>query len=280
MPPMSSIFKQLGCGATIGIIGGVIGALAGLVGVSMAGPGAVVVYLVFIFLFFGVFWKVLFGPMVRANRLMKIGVEAEATILGLTETGSSLQVGGGIPKAGVRLDLEIRPQGQPAFRSHVTAYISMFEAQKYQPGSVIRVKFDPADPQKVVLAEGTPTLGRFQSAAPEGATFSAGTAPSAETVAEFQKMADGLAAEQKRLFALGVDAPAHVRRMTVTEITVNGDNPLVELTLEVQPPDGQTYTAETKAVVMRSSLNKFEPGHTIQVKYDPADRSKVTVFHS
>ena len=277
---MSSIFKQLGWGATIGIIGGVIGALVGLWGVSMAGTGPVIGYLAFLVLFFGVFWKFMFGPMVRANRLMRVGVEAEATILSLTETGSSLQVGGSIPKAGVRLELEIRPEGQPAFRSHVTTFISMFEAQKYQPGSIIRVKYDPADPQKVALAEGTPTLGRFQSTTAAAGPAAPVTAPSAETMAEFQKMTDGMVAEQKRLFALGVDAPAHVRRMTVTEITVNGDNPLVELTLEVQPPDGQTYTAETKAVIVRSSLNKFEPGRTIQVKYDPADRSKVTVFHS
>ncbi len=277
---MSSIFKQLGCGATIGIIGGVIGALVGLCGVSMAGTGAVIGYLAFLFLFFGVFWKFMFGPMVRANRLMKVGVEAEATILSLAETGSSLQVGGSIPKAGVRLQLEIRPEGKPAYQAHVTTYISMFEAQKYQPGSIIRVKVDPVDPQKVVIAEGTPTLGRFQTSVPAGTPAAAGTAAPAANTADFQKMADDMVAEQQRLFAVGVEAPARLKRMTETEITINGDNPLVELTLDVTPAGGPSFTAETKAVVVRTSLYKFEPGRTIQVKFDPGDRTKVTVFHS
>ncbi|MGD0781346.1 MAG: DUF3592 domain-containing protein [Candidatus Aminicenantales bacterium] len=271
---MSSIFKQLGCGATIGIIGGIIGALVGLWGVSMAGTGAVIGYLVFVFLFFGVFWKLMFQPMIRANRLMAVGVEADATILSLAETGSSLQVGGSIPKAGVRFQLEIRPDGKPPFQAQTTTYVSMFEIQKYQPGAVIRVKFDPKDPQKVVIAEGTPALGRFQAAAPAGAAVPAANA------AEFQKMADQMVAEQQRLFAVGVEAPARVKRMTETDITINGDNPLVELTLEVTPADGATFTADTKAVVVRASLYKFEPGRTIQVKFDPGDRTKVTVFHS
>jgi len=140
----------------------------------------------------------MFGPMVRANRLMRVGVEAEATILSLTETGSSLQVGGSIPKAGVRLELEIRPEGQPAlppppchnFHLHV-------EAQKYQPGSIIRVKYDPADP----TMKGLSPKGRRPGTLPihdrRGRARGARHGPSAETMAEFQKMTDGMVAEQK-----------------------------------------------------------------------------------
>lgn len=273
IPAMSSIFKQLGWGATIGIVGGVVGALVGLAAVSMAGTGAVVLYLVFCFFFFGVFWKFMFGPMVRANHLEKIGIEAEATVLALAETGSSLQVGGSLPKAGVRLELDVRPADRAPFKGRVTAFISMFEIQKFQPGAVVHVKFDPRNPQEMTLVEGTPTLGRYQTdGRPE--------APAARDVAAVQASVEAMAAEDRRITALGVEAPALVRRMTVTEVTVNGDNPLVELTVQVQPADGQTYTAETKAAVVRTSLHKFEPGRIIQVKFDPADRTKVTVLHS
>jgi len=39
-------------------------------------------------------------------------------------------------------------------------------------------------------------------------------------------MAEHLAAEEQRLFAVGVEAPARIKRMTETEITINGTTPL------------------------------------------------------
>jgi hypothetical protein len=150
---MKGIIQQIGWGGAIGIAGGGLGMLVGGIAVFAAGPIAGLVYMVFIAGFVWVFWHFMFKGMVESNRLMSIGEDAEATILQIAENGSSMQMGGSIPKPGVTIDLEVRPKGKPAYTARVKTYISVFEISKYSTGAVLHVKFDPNDPQKVTVAE-------------------------------------------------------------------------------------------------------------------------------
>jgi hypothetical protein len=266
-PNMNKIFKQIGWGGVIGLIGGGIGLLVGGLAVITAGIGAVIAYVLFCAGFIWIFWHFMFGPMVQANRLMEIGKDGDATIVSIAENGSSMQMGGALPKAGMRIVLDVRPQGDSPYQATVNTFVSMFEIQKYQPGNIVKVKIDPNNQMKLVIAEGTGVLENFSST-------SAGPTP------EMQAMINGLVADQQRLFKEGEEAQATVIAMTETKILINGDNPLVELRLEVHPKTGETFSAEARTPVLRASLFKLQPGKEITVKFDPQDRSKVAVYHS
>lgn len=49
------------------------------------------------------------------------------------------------------------------------------------------------------------------------------------------------------------------------------------LTLEVQPSEGKPFTAEARHFVSVFEIPQFQPGLTIQVRYDPDDPSRVVV---
>lgn len=262
---MNNFFKQIGWGGTIGLIGGGIGMLVGVLASFAGGIGAGIFGLIFCAGFVWIFWHFMFGPMFKTNKLLEIGEDAEATILSVAENGSSMQMGGAIPKAGVTLALEVKPKGKPSYKAQLDTFISMFEAQKYQPGNTIRVKFDPNKPQDVAIAEGTGAMQNYAS-----------NTPSPELTAELQRLVE----IQNRLMKEGEDATGKITEMHETGITVNGDNPLVEVTLEVKTKAGETFTAKTKAAVVRASLFKFAVGKELGVKFDPKDHSVVTVSHT
>lgn len=72
----------------------------------------------------------------------------------------------------------------------------------------------------------------------------------------------------------GHRATATVAGVTDTGVTVN-QNPRLQLTLEVAPADGMTFTAQKAAVVPRFSIPRV--GDQIVVYYDPADRRQVDI---
>lgn len=147
----------------IGIIFGIFGALIGLI-VGFA--GSMIIGVIYTFVFVGVgclLWFVMFKPMVERNRLLETGESAEATVIAIAENGSSMTVGGAIPKAGMTIQVEVRPKDKTPYRANLNTYVSMFELAKYQPGSIVQVKFDSKNPQKVAIAEMTQPLGNFSS---------------------------------------------------------------------------------------------------------------------
>jgi hypothetical protein len=162
------VIRKLGLGIWIALGGAFIGIAAGLFASLASGSygGTVVVFLMS-FGFCWVFWTFMFRPMAEAERLNEVGIEAEATIRSVRENGSSLQIGGQVPKAGVTIELDVRPKDRAAFTATTNTYISMFEMQSVQPGNKVRVKFDPADPQRLILAQGTDPLGAFGAGTPK-----------------------------------------------------------------------------------------------------------------
>ena len=40
------------------------------------------------------------------------------------------------------------------------------------------------------------------------------------------------------------------------------------------------FQSEATAIVSAASIPKYQPGHTIFVKYDPADTTRVAIEHS
>lgn len=267
---MFSLLKKLPLGMKIATAGGAIGILAGGIASIISAPiPGTIFFLIFVGVFGSIFWKILFKPMVETHRLLERGEDAEATILALQENGSSLTVAGGVPKPGIRLTLEVHSKSRPAYQAQTNAFISTFEIGMYQPGQTVKIKIDPENPQRIILANAAATLGM-------GAGSSVTAAPSPEV----QIRMNALLAKQEELFILGEEAPATILEAKETTYLINGDNPLVELKVRVTPHGGESFEAQTECPVVRSSLVKFRLGKTIVVKFDPRNPSRVAVFRS
>lgn len=83
--------------------------------------------------------------------------------------------------------------------------------------------------------------------------------------------------------ALGITGrPARViiKKYTWLGANVNGNNPYVELELEVLPENSSSFSSKARGVIAEASVPKYQPGKEIFVKYDLYDKSKVVIDHS
>lgn len=101
----------------------------------------------------GVFWVVMFKPALETRAILKHGEPAEATILELSETGSSLKINGQVPRPGVTLKLAVRPQQGSSYETTLKTFISVLDVMKYQPGKVVQIKIDPNNRTRIALDE-------------------------------------------------------------------------------------------------------------------------------
>lgn len=92
------------------------------------------------------FWF-FFHDEVRNNRLRERGQAAEATILGVRETGITVQ--NNYPLAKLRLRVE--PAGGEPYEVTTKCLMNRFEIPAYQPGNRISVLVDPKNRKKVAV---------------------------------------------------------------------------------------------------------------------------------
>lgn len=265
---MNKFISQIGIGGLIGLIGGLGGVIIGGIAVFMASPMGGVTYIVISILFFGLFWKVMFKPMWQNARILEVGVPAQAKILVIAENGSSLRINGSLPKAGVDLTLEIHLQNKSPYTIIASTYVSIFELQRFQVGQMVAIKIDPDHPDRIAFTETTPAMENYASA------------PSSMIQTGLQVELKQLVEQQGRLFQTGEEAKATIISMKELPVHINGDNPLLALTLEVRPLNKAPYEATLKVAVKRTSLPNFQPRMDVTVKFDPKNPSDVAVFHS
>jgi hypothetical protein len=227
----------------------------------------------FTLLFVVVFWKVMFEPMVKDERLNEIGVEADAKILSIYENGSSLQIGGSIAKPGMTMELEVHPRDNSPYRTKLNAYISMFEVTRYQPGTTLRVKYDPAKPSEVTIIEGTKPLANYVSDGSTGITGDQATLQSA--IAEL----DQLKKDQDDLLTRGTQYEATVLSANDLGVHTPQGVVLMSLLLEIHSPSGK-YQSALKAPIMANGLEKYKPGKTVFVRVDPENINRVVLAGS
>jgi hypothetical protein len=83
----------------------------------------------------------------KANQaLLATGADAQATILGLQQTGTFVN-----NNPQVILTLQVEPPGQAPFQAQTSTILPLVAVPQVQPGNVVAVKYDPADPSKVAL---------------------------------------------------------------------------------------------------------------------------------
>ena len=255
---------KMNAGAWIGIIGGIIGLLVGVGAVLATMPGSEGWYTAagMLALFGGMFflfYKLFFGPMINNNRLQKNGIPGKATILEVKDTGITIN-----NNPQVKLVVEIKDNLGQRYTTDIRVLVSRINPFAYQPGMVIPVKIDPKNEKNVAIdMSGGPGTGT-------------GAANEAALKAELEQL------QQKNDAILqgGRGARAIIKNYTWLGAYVNGNNPYVELELEVLPENSPSFSATARGVVAEASVPRFQPGKEIAVKYDLYDNSKVCIDHS
>lgn len=296
-----AVFRRFSLPAQIGLIGGLIGGLVGMIVAIIANPlfGIIFSGIVIAVIYFS--FRVAFGSIIRQEALMKNGVQAEATIVEVKETG--MTVNEIYPL--VKLVLEVRPpEGQP-FRVETKELINRFEIPTFQPGAVLPVLYDPRNPKKVAVGtKESLDSGRGQTQLPAAGAlepemmrvvqdFIGNQDPEKMRTAQdpienldpekMRMTGEFLAQENEKsaeIRATGKPARAKILVATPLGINVNGNNPAMTFMLEVHPEGEPAFQAQTTGIISEASVPKFQPGGEIFVKYDPNDKTRVSLDHS
>jgi len=264
-------FSKIGL---IGIIIGCFGGLAGLVVGIAADPlfGSIFA-VIFISIFGGVFWSVLIKPMMLSRRIAKNGVAASAKILEIHDTGVTVN---NSPQ--VKLLVEVNSSLSGTYLVETKQIISRVQVPQFQPGAMFQVIVDPNDKNLISFDYGG---NHATTAGSPGIVENVVTGPwSGIGREEAERRLAEIDKKNKDILASGISSRAIVTKYTWLGIYVNGNNPAVELEIEVLPLDASAFKTKVIGVIMESSVSKFQPGEEIYVKYDSYNNSKVTIEHS
>lgn len=256
---------KMNAGAWIGIIGGIAGLLIGVIAV-IATAGSVGIYIgVGMLVFFGgmfyLFYRIFFKSLINAGRLQKTGLPGKAKILEVKDTGVTIN---NSPQ--VKLILEVKNSFGQKYSTECRVMVSRINPNAYMPGMEVPVKIDPKNEMNVALD--------FTGG---GQSTSAFTKPNASV---FKLELEQMQKENEAISLSGRPARAIVKKYTWLGVNVNGNNPYVELELEVLPEISPSFTGKAKGVIAQASVSKYQPGQEIFVKYDFYENSKVVIDHS
>jgi len=168
----------------------------------------------------------------------------------------------------VKLKLEVKNSLGQKYTTDCRVLVSRINPNAFLPGMEIPVKIDPKNEMNVVFD----VSGKVRNAHPFADTQVNTVALTAE-LEQMQKENDAIKLS-------GKTARAIIKKFTWLGINVNGNNPYVELEIEVLPENSASFGGKTKGVIAETSVNRFQPGCEITVKYDYYDNSKIAVEHS
>ena len=257
----------MNAGMWIGIIGGLIGLIVGI-GAVIATAGSSAPYItIFILVVFGgmfyLFYRLFFKPLINTARLQKTGLPGKATILEVKDTGVTIN-----NNPQVKLMLEVKNSFGQKYTTQCRVLVSRINPNAFMPGMEVPVKIDPKNEQNVVIdfSGGTQASNRSSLSQPNEAALKS----------ELEQMQK----DNEAISLSGRPARAIIKKYTWLGAYVNGNNPYVELELEVLPENSSSFSGKTKGVIAEASVPKYQPGQEIFVKYDLYDNSKVTIDHS
>ena len=217
----------------------------------------------------GLIFVMVFGLIVRRwlikQKVLQTGVAATATIMSIRDTGTRINDD---PVVGMML--QVQPPSGPSFQAEVKETVSILQIPLYQPGARLDVKYDPADQKSVAIVS---VIAGGQAGASAGSGLM--NAQQAEQMLTLYQAAN------EQLLKTGQSAPAKVLQYMPMGINVNGNNPAVNLIVEVHPISGAAFTAQSQGnVISEGNVSKFQPGQMITVRYNPDDLTEVAVERS
>jgi hypothetical protein len=114
---------------------------------------------------------------------------------------------------------------------------------------------------------------------PEHRGITGGFRAMRDGVAQANDMLAGMQAEGQKaqhLMANGRVASATITAVRDTGVTIN-DNPTVELDLSVAVDGSEPYAVTHRQTISRIAIPSFQPGATVPVRVDPADRTSLMI---
>jgi hypothetical protein len=208
-----------------------------------------------------------FGVMIRRwaikQKVLQTGVQATATIISIRDTGTRIN-----DNPVIAMQLQVQPTGAPSFQAEVKETISILQIPQFQPGAQLEVKYDPMQPTSVAIVSLI-----------SGAGVSSG--PGLMNRQQAEQLLSRYQADNERILTSGVSAPAKILQYMPMGVSVNGNNPAVNLIVEVQPAGGAAFTAQAHGnVIGEASVYKFQPGQMVTVRYNPEDLTEVALERS
>jgi hypothetical protein len=261
---MLAIYRSLNTMGKVGVIVGLLGGLAGAIVAIVFSPifGTVFVVIIVAIIYFT--FRSVLAPIARREALQKSGVQAEATILEVTDTRWTVNEIYPV----IKLRLEVRPpDGQP-FQVETKEVINRVDIPQFQPGAVVPVMYDPKDPENVSVG------------VVEGKVTADTIAQDPERVRQAEEYLTKEDQKNQAILASGKPAKAVILNAWDMGVLVNGNNPAKTFLLEVHPEGEAAFQAQTVAVVSEASIPKYQPGKEIFAKYDPNDKTRVSIDHS
>jgi hypothetical protein len=257
----------------IGMIIGILGGLLGLtVGVIAGGLPVLIIAIVFLSIFGGVFWSIMFKPMYIRRKLQKSGVAATAQILEVSDTGTTLN-----NNPQVKILMEVKSPYGELYKVETKVVVSRINPFVYHPGMTVPVIIDPNNKNLIVIGEG----GSNPLNAPVQNVDNVTIGPWASTGKdEALRRLTEIDSKNKKILQTGISSRAIVTKYTWLGIYVNGQNPAIEMDIEVLPTDRPSFKATVQGVILETSVPKFQVGEEIFVKYNPDNVKEITVEHS
>jgi len=202
----------------------------------------------------GFFLFRMFKNMNQNSGLIKTGVPASAVIIGIQDTGVTMN-----ESPQVRLTLQVTPMGRPPFQAIATTFVGRLQVGMITPGASVSVRYDPNDITKVAIE----SLG----------------APAANS-GNFAAIQSALQAQDQyyeQLRKTGEEAPAKILTVSDMNMRVGDNGAMYRLTFEVTPQIGEPFKAETQAAIIDTSREKYSAGKKVYVRYDPNNKAQVAL---
>jgi hypothetical protein len=210
----------------------------------------------------------LIGNARMKREVLQTGTDAMATILSIHDTGVQIN-----DQPMLRLRLQVQARGLSPFEAEVEQVVPYAQLSVHQPGARLAVKYDPRDHTRIAVVPGSvtaPATGGAQP--PAGIPLHAG---------QVQQLLLRYDAENRQVAERGLPAPAKVLQYSPMGINLNGNNPVVNLLLEVHPTDTPAFTAQALGIaIAEAAVGKYQPGQMVTVRYRPDDLTRVAVQRS
>jgi hypothetical protein len=273
----------------IGLIIGLLGFLLGMTVAIAAAPLVGSIVTAGFILVFGL----AFGLPYLRNRkrlsLLKTGLRANGKIIEMWDTAVTIN---NQPQIGLKI--EVTPQAGPPFVSEIQMVISRLQTAYYQVGVTCIVKYDPNDKKTVAIESIGESLGNDSYQSPNSNAYinsylnnaSASSAPQdnpyfpGKTSDQIEQILIAKDTENKRIFSIGIECKAIIKTCDFMNVYDSGTNEFNIFTVEVLPDNQPAYEASCIALVSAASKAKYQPGKVVWVKYDPANKNKITLSHS
>jgi hypothetical protein len=190
----------------------------------------------------------------QAEELQKTGLPAQATILQIWDTGTTVNDD---PVVGFLLD--VRPQEGEPFQARTKQLISRLTIPQVQPGAVVGVRYDPKNPQRVSLDPAT--LNQVFTPPPLPPPL-----PAAQ-----------VAAEKQRILSTGVPGEATILQCVPLGLFDADGRPVYDLVVRVEVPGHPPLQGPTRVGVPKNHEEWFHNGQVLPIKADAADPTRFAV---